>query len=460
MGRNPKATTTDYTNAFTAEVQDIVVRNIYDQLFQMRTPQSIDSTDLNNLKEALPKECVAELYQIHQKAFESDSTVNKSTESENKSTGLLEIQKILAMGVENAKSSKTFNSLTETLRNICKDPQKYKTLDDIIDSEVANPWVIAYTWSEVQTKLKNAMVNQCKETLKDMAEDLVNKICISPQIEIENRIRALIYREAKDYESQNKLIMSYLRLKNELENIDKNISLKEFNDYFTTHEDFLEYTYENIENIGKAEVQDKITEHIITPIFTDDAFKNFSDNFLQNQVTAGVGLSGFKEAKTKVETRLANLSKIESLVAEQVVNKTRNIFKNQWRYKQLSSYLNWDRLGESKKQEMKESMFEKNVLPSVSSKYNEEEKDELRTDFSDEITNFVSSYRSIPNPHYKKKTLRVKDYPVEYHNGKKQFLTFTEKLELDITEKTTEKVYDHIRGEITPNWLKDLWKDL
>ena len=354
----------------------------------------------------------------------------------------------LKKGLQRSLYKGRYIELTKNLKDLCKNPKKYKDLENIAKLGIADDLLISIIKEKVIESFNNVSKNQCYDDLKShnikLPEKVQTQLCEDHSYSSTRvmDIRNLLMKYVTDPDLR---VKAELILQKKIQS-DKLVNTKFEDSYFMDdllYKDkaVLNYIYTNFDKVvaNVPKTVEDLNVLIVERIFADKSKSSFAKEFVENQLVSTIGLGNYDMAKEKVKDKLNGLSltlkAVDFVTAKGIQRHTHEGLRKKWTHSSLKRYLDLRSAPDEKVEGLIEQVFKKAVVAELKQSTTEKEKTQNMKELTEYVTNFVATNNNHPNPKYKEgKTITIRGAEYEVPPQGDKMHGFEGRLATDIEE--------------------------
>jgi hypothetical protein len=422
--------------------------NIVDQL-------AIDSKpgfDFDNLKTTLSPNCLNAYYEQNKDKIENLIGLIAKHSTNTESIDLRELFiNYLKKGLIRSTANGRYQDLSRELQLICEDPKNYKDLNKIVETGIADDILI----SVVQTKLKKSFAHVAQEQcFKDinsaeivLIPELLNKLCARNNLSQREMSRLKTDLLLAVTNPRQKSLLDFIANKKFTadKQVENELDMNLMEELFYNDREMLNYIYENFDSVAASvpENSNKLIKIVSKKIFEKTGTGSFAENFVENQIIAGIG-ANYDTANKKVSASLKELpfwyKALDSMGNGIITEHARVSFNERWTYKGVKGYLNIQKTSKKEKKSLIDAVYKFAIAPRL----DESISDEVKVIERDKLTVFVESFientKQHKNPSHRPASTRVLMGGTVHLPGNAEKISFEDKLAIDIESSVEGKV--------------------
>jgi hypothetical protein len=334
LAQNPNLTVEKFVGDFKKTVSSRAIESIHNGLMAEVRKQS----DHPKLVDSLNAKCLGDIFTKFEKDLTSQSQPDKAV-----SSPLDPLARLLADGFSYSKSisPKAYDQSFSNMKTMCTEINKYKTLGDFL----GEPKLAFLFEARIQkelissfTKVANENYSSAVASLKGSADEA-----------------KLLPFAVKQKQEMLKLISDKLQNSNNFQIWMNSTNLKkEINS--------------RISGLigGDETIQAKLSEKVITSLFTNKSDYGFASEFTRIQLTSNLGMKGLAEARKTVKESVKDLKGFESGASSKIYVESLKSLNKHWTPKEIAADLDWHNLKASEREKLVNDLYQNAVVPETS----------------------------------------------------------------------------------------------
>lgn len=326
---------------------------------------------------------------------------------------------LLSKGLEyqTKLGAKEYYQKMEEVSKVCKDPEQYKTPMALARSGAFDFILKAQVQNSTAASFRDSIKAQCLSDLTvygTIPEEDIMKACeATSTAEINDAFKELLSKIENDPEALRFIPFIRKRHINLNRVIDEKLASPTAieSQLFDTFS-LLSYIHENFTDViaNEKNVKEELNQRVVRRLFNDKSEGSFADQFVKEQIEAGMGLAAFGTIKEQITPDVIESSvgwKEDLLVDKnKVLNKTVEGLESIWKPRTLEEFFSWNDMEASEKEKLINVIYDNGIVPSIK---NEQMKSEAITEavshnlnsytypgsrrsFKDKIMNSLSRY--------------------------------------------------------------------
>lgn len=469
----------DYTKAAQYNTINTVTLSILDTIIETSKP----GFDFEIMRTAVSGKCLDSFYEQNKAGINNLAQLAGKSGSSSGAPLKQVFVNLIQKGLIRSLLKGRFQNTLQKLKLICKNPENYKDLKKLIDTGVADEFLVSQIEINAKLAFNDAMAFQCEKSLEKLN---INKLDLGvkdkagyfrrpeyiicgtnldtfPGPKTRKDLIKKISEKLKTQKEKNQ----FMHITNRQEQSTKLISryignITKMDKLFLEDRSTLDFIYDNFDQvIGKNKsTANALNMLVMDKLFKDPTSKEFSKKFTEIQLITGIGETGFDIAQKRVNEKLVKMGKdhtyvipftdielhpIDGLISEKITPYTNIEFQKRWTYSGIKNYLAMDKRTSKEQTRIQDLLYKNAIKARIDTRVSETKKTQLMGELVTEITNQINLKGIHANPDYvpaKRVYIRQQGHYIDTPAKGKSYLSFAEKLAIDIKKSVTEKIID------------------
>ncbi len=451
--KNPDVKLEVFIDSLVVIATDSVISNLHNRLTErviLLGKSSEPAYDFSDFKDKLTDGCLSEIYEHHkdniEKLIDDISKVEGVPEKEEETDFLMLFVDFIYRGLGRAKAVNQYDEYLTSLNNLCANPTKQSDIDGIIRTGIADHIILAQVEKQTVEAFNDLASSQCYEVFNSTIslvgapfENLCDKRNIS---NLEKRQIQAYFTKSSRFSSQQKNIISFaLARMFKTQKLTRDyLDSKNLKEVLQNDKEVMSLIYDNLTEVaaGHPPTMGMLTKKLVSTLFEDRTKDSFASKFVESQLIAGIGISGYEIASQTIKDKLNSYIIRADFVEEKAIDS----LHRKWNNINLSNILNWDAIDETSRNGLIDAVFAHAVIPTVDVETTEGQKEVEFDKLVVHLTEHLSDYPSAKNPDYKsaREVLFFSNlgtpYWVEIGPEGDEFISVADRMTKDITSET------------------------